>query len=116
MAGAVGDDMANSQSQIPPHLEFENKGLSTQRSGEPYNLVQIPGAETGEACDMTPGTSKDGGTGPITTTDNAVVPYNEDRTTNREGVEGGGGEMIPDEMIPLMEEMESVLYSISFGK
>ena len=31
-------------------------------------------------------------------------------------MEGGAGEVIPDEMIPLMEEMESVLYSISFGK
>ena len=42
------------------------------------------------------------------------MPYNEAGAL--EEAEDGGAAEIPDEMIPLMEEMESVLYSISFGK
>ena len=43
------------------------------------------------------------------------MPYNNEASALEEAADGGAAE-IPDEMIPLMEEMESVLYSISFGK
>ena len=58
----------------------------------------------------TTGTNQDG---VVASSENALVPMNEDGRPNQEE---GAEDNIPEDMVPLMEEMESVLYSISFGK
>lgn len=48
---------------------------------------------------------------------NQLVPFDEDTSNNRAG--SGESQLeteVPGEMQQMMEEMESVLYSISFGK
>mmetsp|Transcript_8486 Transcript_8486/g.11696 ORF Transcript_8486/g.11696 Transcript_8486/m.11696 type:complete len:113 (-) Transcript_8486:2276-2614(-) len=102
------DGEGNSRSQNQ-RFEFANNGLSTQRSGEPYEKQMAMVSPSEQNQQHTPtATNQDG---VVNTSENALVPMNDGRTMNGEAVDN-----IPDDMLLLMEEMESVLYSISFGK
>ena len=92
--------------QLDIQTELENHDISTARSGVVENTAG-PNPDI-QKEDITSGMPTTG------TPMNAIIPYVNEAES--EQLENGAVDEMPNDMQPMMEEMESVLYSISFGK
>ena len=104
-------------------LDLQNNDVSTSRSNvQNGQAQQNAGASSGLAGPSAGSEHKNEqettmGAGSAQTPMNAIVPFQGPDDDQRQGTERTAiSTEMPADMQPMMEEMESVLYSISFGK